>query len=246
MSLNPLTPVTDYHSMLNRIFWFTSAATLAAVWMLRIKLPDLDNWLTQIDFTLEFGDNKLVPVPGGYLLPALAMGLSSRIFRLHARLAKWLGIRERFDIDVIIHELARRAGVNLDEVSEELLIEQRHRLMREGFYQFVGGNTPQIDQHLVYRALDSWSWFWTGLEATVVFVITGFTLVATGFLQPGLTTILIALGFAAVGLPAIRSECRRYAIAQVRAITADPTRAAAVRQAFSHVHSAPTIVRRAA
>ena len=28
MPLNPLAPVTDYQSMLNRIFWFTTAAAL--------------------------------------------------------------------------------------------------------------------------------------------------------------------------------------------------------------------------
>ena len=65
MSLNPLTPVTDYQSMLNRIFRFTSASALAAVWMLRMKLPTLDAQLQQVDFTLEFGGDKIVPIPGG-------------------------------------------------------------------------------------------------------------------------------------------------------------------------------------
>jgi len=232
MSLSPLAPVTDYQSMLNRIFWFTSASALIAVGMLRAKLPGLDPWLAQIDFTLEFGGDKLLPVPGGYLLPALAIGLSSRIFRLHSILAEWLGIRERFDIDVIIQELARRSGVNLDDVSEEDLSIHRHKIMREAFYHFVGGRHPQVDEHLIHRALDSWSWFWAGLEVTVVFVGTGFALIATRFYQPGFTLMLSALSFAAIGLPLIRNECRRYAIAQVREIVAEPARAEQVRRAF--------------
>jgi len=137
MSLNPLTPVTDYQSMLNRIFWFTSATALAAVWMLRMKLPALDAQLKQIDFTLAFGGDKILPVPGGYLLPALAIGLGSRVFRIHSLLAGWLGIRERFDIDVIIRELAKRTGIDLNYVSEEGLVDHRHEIMRRGFYQFV-------------------------------------------------------------------------------------------------------------
>lgn len=236
--MNPLTPVTDYQSMLNRIFWFTSAAALAGVWMLRENLPELEDSLSQIDFTLEFGD-KIVPVPGGYLLPALLVGLASRVFRIHGHIAHWLGIRERFDIDVIISELARRVGIDIHDNNynwpEERLIRHRHEIMRRAFYPFVSGRDPQIDEQLVHRALDVWSWFWIGIEATSVFVVTGFILIATGVEQTSFTVVLAAMIFASVGLPAIRGECRRYAIAQVRAIVSDPQRAEMVRRAFDGV-----------
>ena len=42
--------------------------------------------------------------------------------------------------------------------------------------------------------------------------------------------------FAAIGLPAMRNQCRRYAIAQVRAIVGDSRRAEAVRMAFADVN----------
>ncbi len=232
MSLNPLTPVTDYQSMLNRIFWFTSASALGAVWMLRLKWPGLNAQLHEIDFTLEFGGDKIVPIPGGYLLPALAIGLGSRVFRIHGLIAHWLGIRERFDIDVIIAALARHSGVNLEHVPAEELVYHRHDIMRHGFYQFVGGSSPQIDEHLIHRALDLWSWFWIGVEATVVFVLASFTLLAIGYHETGLVVLLSTLVFAAIGLPAIRNECRRYAIAQVREIVVDAVRAEQVRRAF--------------
>ena len=232
MSLNPLTPVTDYQSMLNRIFWFTSASALGAVWMLRMKIQGLDEQLHQIDFTLEFGGDKIVPIPGGYLLPALAIGLGSRVFRIHGLIARWLGIRERFDIDVIIADLARRSGVDLDHVPADELEYYRHDIMRHGFYQFVGGSHPQIDEHLIHRALDLWSWFWIGVEATVVFVLASFVLLATGSHEIGLIALLATLACAAVGLPVIRNECRRLAVAQVRTIVADPVRAEQVRRAF--------------
>lgn len=246
MSLSPLTPVTDYQSMLNRIFWFTSAAALVAIGMLRAKLPELNTLLAQVDFTLAFDGEKLLPVPGGYLLPALAIGLSSRIFRLHALLADWLGLRERFDIDVIIQELARRTGVNLDDVADEELTLHRHQIMRDAFYRFVGGRQPLIDEHLIHRALDSWSWFWAGLEVTVVFVFTGFAMIAATYYQAGFSVMLSALGFAAIGLPLIRNECRRYAIAQVREIVAEPARAELVRQALNCLQGPSQCVRRAA
>lgn len=233
MAINPLAPVTDYQSTLNRIFWFTSAAALGAVWLLRQQLPEVEAALGRVDFELQTGAGKLLPIPGGYLVPAIAVGLLSRIFRIHSQLGHWLGIRERFDVDVILKEFAHRVGIDTDMVTEEEWLDHRHDLMRKAFYRFATTRSPQIDDHLVHQALDLWSWFWITLEASAVFVVTSFVLVANGRFEPGMITFAGAVVLAAVGLPAIRLQCKRYAIAQVRAILADPEREAAVREAFA-------------
>jgi hypothetical protein len=231
MPLNPLAPVTDYQSMLNRIAWFTTACALGAVWLLRY-VPGIDSQLSKIDFALQFGGDKVLPIPGGYLLPALAIGLMTRVYRLHARVSDWLGVREHFDLEVIIAEFASRLSIDLTLVPEDRLIAQRSRIMRTAFYTFVGGNQPAIETQLVHRALDAWSWFWIGIEATLVFVLTGLGLIAASQYQVGLQTIAASLAAAAIGLPLMRGECRLYAVAQVRAILADETRENVVRSAF--------------
>jgi hypothetical protein len=235
MSLSPLTPVTDYQSMLNRIFWFTSASALVAIWMMRVYIPGLDALLKEIDFTVQFGGDKALPMPGGYLFPALAVGILTRIYHLHARISDWLAIRECFDVDVIIRELAAQLTIDLTLVAEGELVQHRHVIMRKAFYPFVSGPQPQIDPQLIEQALDAWSWFWIGVEATFVFIIAGLGLIASGVYDIGLQTIGGALVLAAIGLPAMRGQCRRYAIAQVRAIVVDPTRATAVRAVFSEL-----------
>jgi hypothetical protein len=246
MSLNPLSPVVDYQSMLNRIFWFTTASALVAVWMLRLYGPGLDRLLNEIDFTIEFGGDKIVPIPGGYLLPALAVGILTRIYRLHARLSDWLGIRECFDVDVVIAELASQLRIDLHSVSRDELVVHRHDIMRKAFYSFVSGPQPQIDPQLVNQALDAWSWFWIGVEATFVFVLTGLVLIAGGVYQAGLQTVGGALVLAAIGMPAMRRQCRRYAVAQVRAIVENPARAASARAAFAELTGDRFASRRAA
>jgi len=245
-SLNPLATVTDYQSMLNRMLWFTSAAALVAVWMLRLHNPALTGLLSQIDFKVEFGGEKILPIPGGYLFPALAVGMLTRIYRLHARISDALGIRRCFDIDVIIAEFATLVNVDLSLIAYDRLVEYRPSFMRTAFYPFVSGSRPSIDQQLVYQALDAWSWFWVGIEATFVFVVTGFGLIAGGTYEVGLETIGGAIIFAAIGLPAMRGQCSRYAIAQVRAIAGDPTRAAAILAAFAELAQDRYAGRRAA
>jgi hypothetical protein len=235
MSLNPLTPVTDYQSMLNRIFWFTTAAALGAVWMLRLCIPPLDEPLREIDFTVEFSGDKIVPIPGGYLLPALAVGILTRIYRLHARISDWLGIRECFDVDVIICEQAAQLGIDLTFVSREQLVQHRHGIMRKAFYPFVSGPQPSIDPQLIQQALDAWSWFWIGVEASFICMQTGLGLIAGGAYEAGFLTICGTLFFAVTGLPAMRGQCQRYAVAQVRSILADPARAETVRMVFAEL-----------
>jgi hypothetical protein len=235
MSLNPLTPITDYQSMLNRIFWFTTLWALVGVWILRLYLPTLDRLLQQIDFTVAFGNDKVLPVPGGFLFPALTVGILTRIFHFHARIADALGIRECFDLDIIIAELAARSSVDLTFVPQSALQQHRHAIMRRAFYPFVTGERPAIDQQLVFQALDAWSWFWIGVEATLVFILTGFGLVAGAAYQPGLIALGSTILLAAIGLPLMRSQCRRYAVAQVRAILADTIRAHTVRNSFAEL-----------
>lgn len=233
MSLNPLSPVTDYQSLLNRIFWFTSAAALGAVALLRDNVAGIDSALRHIDLYLDTGSGEILPIPAGYLLPALAIGLFARVFRLHGQLSHWLGISERFDIGVILPEFAKQLGIEPAEVSETQWLEHRHHTMRSAFYRFASSNSPQIDPHLVHQALDLWSWFWIGLQSVFVFAMASLVLIAMGDYRLGAATLGATLSFASVGLPGIRTHCRRYAIAQVKAIMADPARVAEVRQVFS-------------
>lgn len=246
MSLNPLSPVVDYPSMLNRIFWFTTASALVAVWMLRLYGPGLNRLLSEIDFTVEFGGDKIVPIPGGYLLPALVVGILTRIYRFHARVSDWLGIRECFDVDVVIAELAAQLAIDLESVSRAEIVAHRHNMMRKAFYPYVSGPQPHIDPHLVHQALDAWSWFWIGIEATFVFVFTGLVLIAGGVYEIGLQTVGGTIVLAVIGMPAMRRQCRRYAVAQVRAIVADPVRAATVTAAFADLAGARFAGRHAA
>ena len=118
--------------------------------------------------------------------------------------------------------------------------------MRKAFYQFASSRSPQIDEHLIHQALDLWSWFWIGLEASFLFVATGLALIAAQVHEVGLITFGGAILVAVTGLPAIRHQCKRYAIAQVRAILVDPAREAIVRQAFAVLDDQRFETRRAA
>jgi hypothetical protein len=246
MPLNPLAPLTDYQSMLNRIFWFTSASALAAIWLLRAHIPGVEVVLSHLDVAAPWKADSLQPTRGGFVLPALAVGIASRVFRLHSRISDWLGIREHFDVHVIIRELAARTEVDFQRIGEARLRDERHKLMRKGFYAFVSGGKSEVDPQLIQQALDAWSWFWIGVEATLIFTLTGLGLNTSGAYRIGFQTLGAALAFAVFGLPALRKQCARYAVAQVREIVSDPLRKAAVRAAFDELTTGGASIRVAA
>jgi hypothetical protein len=107
--------------------------------------------------------------------------------------------------------------------------------MRKAFYPYVSGSQPQVDQQLILQALDAWSWFWVGVEGTLLFAVAGFGLIALHAYGAGAAVLGAALVVATIGLPAIRNQCKRYAVAQVRAILADRGRAAAVRAVLAEM-----------
>jgi hypothetical protein len=85
-----------------------------------------------------------------------------------------------------------------------------------------------------------------GVVATPMFSLTAFALIACRAYSAGFQTLCGTLFLATVAIPALHVQCKRYAIAQVRDITADPTRAAAVRAAFDELRAANLERRRAA
>jgi hypothetical protein len=208
---------------------------VAAIGLLRRHVPAVEAVLLQLDSALKLGVESFMPVGSGTLLPALVFGIATRIFRLHSILSDALGLREYFDVHVIIDALARQLGVDLKLVEEQRVRDARPRIMRTAFYPFVSGSQPAVDTQLVQSALDAWSWFWAGLEATLVFSVTGFLLIACNVRPVGFEALGGALILACVVLPAIRGQCRRYAVAQVRAILDDPGRARVARAAFDEL-----------
>ena len=71
-----------------------------------MHVPALDAVLSQVDFAVGVGGEKVLPTPAGCLLPALAVGIAAHVFRLHTRISDVLGIGEVFDLEVIVAEFA--------------------------------------------------------------------------------------------------------------------------------------------
>jgi hypothetical protein len=236
MSLNPLAQVKDYPSMLNRIFLFTTLSASVATWLLRKHFVWLDDLLKFMDINVDLPLVKEVKL-FGYLLPGVAVGFIARTVRLHDRLSDILKIRRRFDVEEIILPLAKGSGFPVGTLSMDQLRESRSRLMPRIFYRYASSTDPKIDRHLIYEALDWWSWYWVVVESVAVFIPTGIALLFSEPTWHGWILIGACLVVSIVALPFFRSHCARYARAEVQEILADNTRKSEVNQEFRALQS---------
>lgn len=236
MSLNPLTQVTDYPSMLNRIFLFTAISSSVATWMLRNHFPWFNDQLKFLDINVDLPFVKEITVLG-YLLPGIAVAFFARAIRLHDRISDFMRIRERFEVNEILRPLAEQCGVPIGNLSLDLVRAARRRLMGRVFYKYTSSTTPKIDRHLINEALDWWSWYWSIIESLAVFVAAGVTLLFAHPMWHGWAVLSGCLVVAVIALPFFRAHCARYAADEVYAILAEETRKGQVLKAFSALSS---------
>ena len=239
MSLNPLAQVKDYHSMLNRIAWLTTVSATVAVWRLRLNwqwFNGLFAALDSLDFELSVADAKVAIKILGYLIPGVVIALCARAVRLHDRLSDLLRIRESFDVEEIIVPMARGAGFPVGTLSVEGLKEARSKLMGPIFYRYASSTDPKIDKHLIYEALDWWSWYWALVESIAILGTTALILAILGGYSE---TAMLAIGCVVmlVVLPFFRRHCARYAAREVDEILADDARKGAVLKEFRALSS---------
>lgn len=220
--LNPLAEVTDYHTMLNRIFWFTTASAVIATVLFRRFFPDVDAILTYLDFRIEYYGMK---IPLGYVIPGLLVGIVARTVHLHDRISDVLGIRKRFDVKFILVPLAIGAGIRQKDINLGMVEASRDELMDSAFYRYTSSKAKEtiVDKHLICEALSWWSWYWVVVESTSILSIVALILLfakAWATVAMILACIVASLGV----LRFFKHHCARYAKREVQEILSDSTR----------------------
>ena len=221
--MNPFSQPKNYNEMLTKIMVFTFFVSLVLVavvahdlpWVWRLLHP---TWLT---FTVEALGLKNVPT--AYVIVAFLISFVARVSKLHDRVSDLFGIRERFDVHEILTPLAGGAGIPIDLTKRERLIELRGQIMGDVFYRYASSTDPAIDQHLIWTALDKWSWFWVCIEGTTVGMVAFILLLSTeAFRSAAFVGMVTLLG--TLVATQINRACASIAHSEVREILRDAQR----------------------
>jgi hypothetical protein len=231
MELNPFGAVAGYPRMLNKIGIWTFIVCLGATWLLRKQSAPLDNALANFDLPVTI---QGVPIAIGYLIPALAIALPFRIFKMHDLISDAFGIRSNFDIREILIPMAGEAGVAVPFGKLKRIAEQRDDLMIDVFYRYASGTKGKavIDEQMITMALDQWSWFWMLLETAAITLLCALALILFGKGGPAACLFMIFIILLLL-MRLILPLCANYAHREVKAIVEDGGRRSHVRQVLS-------------
>lgn len=221
--MTPFSQPKNYNEMLSKIMTFTFFVSLVMVAVVAHDLPTIWKFLHPSWLTFDIETLGLKNVPPAYLILAFLIALVARIGKLHDRVSDLFGIRERFDVYEILTPLAGGVGIPIDLTRREKFTERRRQIMGDVFYRYASSTKPAIDQHLIWTALDKWSWFWICIEGTTITVIAFILLISTGAFRDASFLGALALAGTLVATQ-INRACASTAHTEVREILNDSQR----------------------
>jgi hypothetical protein len=222
----------NYSDMLERVFATTVVTGIVCTLIVASASPDAKALLDSVKTEAEIG-----PVRGLkalYVLVPIAIGVISRIIRLHDKISNLLRIRSRFDTRYILFPIAQLSGHKLDKSMKQRIRSVREAAMYKVFYPYAGFESPKIDKQLVRTALDNWGWFWVSVESGFLFIITAIIVKAMGGNGQFWICLDVSLVIALL-LLITWFACRRSADRQVRAIVDDSQRKLDIQTYFAEI-----------
>lgn len=177
MTLNPFGHITSYSGMLNKIAVGHFFYVTIAIYLLNSHVAPFREFFEAVFATvLTVGKDveiKGIEVPIGVIAVSFIWTLFSRIVKLHDIISDILKIRKIFELNYIIYPILKKVGFEIDEKKTKKLIEKRHNVMDEIFYEYASSDSKKskIDRQAIDLALDQWSWSWILLEAIFVNVL---------------------------------------------------------------------------
>lgn len=230
--MNPFSEPKNYDEMLTKIMVFTFCISLVFLAVVAHSCPGVWSFLHPSWLTFSIDVLGLKNIPTAYLIAAFLIALAARISRFHDRISDLFGIRERFDIHEILSPLAGGVGIAVDLALLDRFKQHRSPIMGRIFYKYASSTKPAIDEHLIWKALDKWSWFWICIEGASVGLVAFIFLISVSAFQSATfvgATVLVAT----LAATQINRACASAAHTEVREILSDSQRridvAAAIR-----------------
>jgi hypothetical protein len=227
MMWNPFRSPENYSEMLQKIGFFTFVAALGFTILLSGAIPSISIALDSLKVPVDVLGIS-IPV----LYPAVALGFAgpAHVIKLHDRVSDLFGIREAFDIHEILVPLAGGTGIPTTVAFLKRLREGRDNVMNGVFYKYAdsSASSPAVQKHLIVTALNTWTWYWILVEASVVAIVALAILLAWNSWHSA-AWVATGLVLCFLILPFLKRWCASHAHAQVEQILSDADRLAAVR-----------------
>lgn len=160
----------SYDEMVDKISQSVFVISSILLFLLSQMCPEFMTILEKLSFGATFSVFNIKLSIALFYAPLL-MGLFEHMFKLHDVWSSILGIRKRYDKNIVVKEIISRCALKTDY--RKLSVKQVRKIMSACFYRYASSTDPVIDSHYITITLTEWCWFWILLDTLILIDIIG-------------------------------------------------------------------------
>jgi hypothetical protein len=211
----------NYTEMIQKI----SKSTFFVLIIMLYVLSQINNEFSEFLKSISFGgiyEFAGIKINLATLYLPLVMGVFEHMFKIHDKLSDLLGIRRKYDRNIIVAEFLKTAKntISIKSVTGK----QVRSIMSSAFYRYASSTNPIIDRHYILLALNEWCWFWIVLDTTLLLVCVSIPFLVSSFNASSVVFILITLGTLSLLMLLILLQVKSYTLHEIEAILSDDDR----------------------
>lgn len=211
----------NYSEMVEKIAKSTFVISLFLLYFLTCVNDEFNTFMKQISFNVEY-EFIGIKLNLALLYFPLVISISEHIFKIHDKLSTILGIRSRYDKNIIAAKILDICKIKRN--IEKLNSSEVQMILSKAFYKYASSTNPVIDQHYVNLAINEWCWYWIALDTSVLFLVIGILFLIIKWSLLNLLVVSAILAFLLLTMKLIQLQAKVYTIDEIEAICSDKGR----------------------
>lgn len=211
----------NYSEMVEKIAKSTFVISLFLLYFLTCINNEFNLFMKQISFNVEY-EFIGIKLNLALLYLPLLVGIAEHIFKIHDKISTLVGIRSKYDKNVIAASILKYCEINRD--IKTLNSREVKMVLSKAFYKYVSSTNPVIDQHYINLTLNEWCWYWITLDTLALFLTTGIIFLVINWSWQNLLIILAICAFLIIIMLLIKTQVKEHTKKEIEVIFSDEKR----------------------
>lgn len=211
----------NYSEMVEKIAKSTFVISLFLLYFLTSANHEFSSFMKQISFNVEY-EFIGIKLNLALLYLPLLISIAEHIFKIHDKISTVVGIRSRYDKNVIAASILKYCAINRD--IKTLNSHDVKMILSKAFYKYVSSTNPVIDRHYINLILNEWCWYWITLDTLALFLTTGIIFLVINWSWYNLLIVLGTCVLLILIMLLIKAQVKVHTIKEIEVIFSDKKR----------------------
>lgn len=215
----------NYSEMIEKIAKSTFIISLFLLYFLTCANEEFNSFMKQLSFEVEY-EFVGIRLNLALLYLPLFVGIAEHMFKIHDKISTLIGIRNRYDKNVIAKKILKNCDINVETLDKSTV----KMILSKAFYKYVSSTNPIIDRHYINLTLNEWCWYWITLDTFILFLITGIIFLIIKWSLINFLIVLIICLFLLLIMKLIKLQAKKYTNEEINFIFSDNKRVSEIKK----------------